>query len=914
MPLTPGGMLAHYRLVEKIGEGGMGVVYEALDTRLSRKVAIKILPDAFARDPQRLARFEREARLLASLSHPGIAAIHGIEEADGVRFLVLEMVAGETLQQRIARGPVPPPEAASMARAIAEGMEAAHERGVIHRDLKPANIKITPDGKVKLLDFGLAKALEAELISSSGSIAPTMTSDRSLEGMLIGTAAYMSPEQARGRPLDRRTDIWSFGAVLFEMLTGRQAFGGETVTDCLARILEREPDWGALPKPTPPRLAGLLRRCLQKDPGRRLRDIGDARLEIEEILGGAADDTPGGAGPAAPGTDRAGSGRAHARLVAMTILGAVLGAIAAVTATRLLNRAIPPAREIRLTSVARLTHDLGVSEWPTWSPDGSSIAFASDRGGDFEIYVRRVEGGQEINVTNDPGQDFQPSFSPDGETIAFVSTRSSRSGMIKIGATVGLEFRTYGGDLWTVPALGGQARRIAEDANDPAWNPDGRHLGYISGREEHRSILEVAAEGGPPKAILSEQQSAWEIHHLRYVPGGQWLSFETQPSSVWILPIAGGTPRLLFDGMSHVWDGTGRRIFYLSRNLEGGASLRMTGFDPATGTVRGEGATLGVLTGLLRDLAVSDDGRRLAVAEVDGSMNLSLLPLSADGSRPAGPEVILNSGQVIDRYPAFSPDGRRIAFTSDRLGPMDVWILDRDTGRQNRLRLPGQALASMSPQWLPDGRRLILLRAFELGVLAVWKVAVDGSEAEELLERSKAATIDLAVSNDGKRLAFSFRRDGFLQIDLLDLATKERRPLTTSASDKYVEDWSPDGRFIAYSCNEGGTLQTWRVDVATGREERLTSGTERMRHASYGPDGSLYVQPSHRNVGRIPGAGGPFVPVTAFPESSLFMEEPIVSPDGRFLAYSRSHGGASLWLLTIGTEVPGRTSGAGAAH
>jgi serine/threonine-protein kinase len=906
-------MLAHYRLVEKIGEGGMGVVYEALDTRLGRKVAIKILPDAFARDPQRLARFEREARVLASLSHPGIAAIHGIEEADGVRFLVLELVAGETLQQRIARGPVPAAEAASTARAIAEGMEAAHERGVIHRDLKPANIKITPDGKVKLLDFGLAKALEAELVSSSGSIAPTMTSDRSLEGMLIGTAAYMSPEQARGRPLDRRTDIWSFGAVLFEMLTGRQAFGGETVTDCLARILEREPDWSLLPKPTPPRITALLRRCLQKDPARRLRDIGDARLEIEEILSGTGETGAiGAASVEAPGTAGSGHGRAKFRLIAATVLASVLGAVAAVGATRLLNRAIPPPRETRLTSVARLTHDVGVSEWPTWSPDGSSIAFASDRGGDFDIYVRRVEGGQEVDITGDPGQDFQPAFSPDGETVAFVSTRSSRSGMIKIGANLGLEVRTYGGDLWTVPALGGQAHRVAEDANAPAWNPDGRHIAYISGREGHRSILEVAVDGGAPKAILPEEQSTWEINHLRYVPGGRWITIETQPSSVWILPVAGGVaPRHLLEGISHVWDASGGRIFYLVRNLEGGSSLRVTDFDAATGAVRGREETIGVFTGLLRDLAVSGNGRRLAVGEADGSMNLSLLPLSADGTRPVGPEVILNSGQVIDRYPSFSPDGRRIAYTSDRLGPMDVWILDRASGRQSRLRLPGQAPAATSPQWLSDGRRLVLVRAHEQGALSVWIVAVDGSAAEEILPRSSDLSIDIAVAGDGNRLAFSVRRDGFLQIDLLDLATRKRRPLTTSPSDKYVEDWSPDGRFIAFASNEGGMLQTWRVDITSGKEERLTSGNERMRHASYTPDGrTLYVQPSHRNLGRIPADGGAWVPVSVFPESSLFIEEPVVSPDGRFLVYSRSHGGASLWLLTIGTaEEPAAPGG-----
>jgi Tol biopolymer transport system component len=902
LPLTPGGMLAHYRLVEKIGEGGMGVVYEALDTRLSRKVAIKILPDAFARDPQRLARFEREARVLASLSHPGIAAIHGIEEADGVRFLVLELVAGETLQQRIARGPVPAGEAGSIARAIAEGLEAAHERGVIHRDLKPANIKITPEGKVKLLDFGLAKALEAELVSSSGSIAPTMTSDRSLEGMLIGTAAYMSPEQARGRPLDRRTDIWSFGAVLFEMLTGRQAFGGETVTDCLARILEREPDWSSLPKQAPPRLAALLRRCLRKDPALRLRDIGDARLELDEILSGVADTAAAGGAAGDPGAGAAGGRRSNTRLIVVTLFGSILGAVAAVGATRLLNRALPSRPETRITSVARLTHDLGLSEWPTWSPDGSSIAFASDRDGDFDIYVRRVEGGQEVNVTDDPGQDFQPAFSPDGESIAFVSTRSSRSGMIKIGATFGLEFRTFGGDLWTVPALGGQARRLAEDANAPAWNPDGRHIAYISGHEEHRSILEVPADGGSPKAILPGDRSQWEIIKIRYVPGGKWISFETQHSVVWIAPLDGSTaPKRLFDGTSHVWDSTGRRVLSIVRNVEGGASLRSATFDPDSGALVGREATLGVLTGLLRDLAVSADGRRLAIAEVEGSMNLSLLPLTPDGARPAGPEVILNNGQVIDRYPAFSRDGRRIAYTSDRLGSMDIWIYDRETGRQNRLQLPGRGLGANIPLWLPDGRRIILLRQLENGVYALWKVAVDGSSAEELVQASSDLYSGTALSNDGRTLALAVRRDGFLQIDVVDVTTRERKPLTTSPSDKFAEDWSPDDRSILYTSNEGGVVQIWRLDIASGKETKLTSGNERMRHSSYSPDGRfIYVQPSHRNVCRMPASGGAMVPVTTFPESSLFIEEPALSPDGRFLAYSRNHGGSSLWLLTIG--------------
>jgi serine/threonine protein kinase len=280
--VTPGQTLSHYRLVEKIGEGGMGVVWKADDTVLGRQVAVKILPDDLAHDAERLARFRQEARLLASLNHPNIAAIHGLEESDGVRYLVLELVPGQTLAERIARGPLPVDEALTVCRQIAEALEAAHETGIIHRDLKPANVKVTPDGKVKVLDFGLAKAFEAGPASEpiDVSLSPTLTNAGTMAGVILGTAAYMSPEQARGKPVDKRTDIWSFGCVMYEMLTGRQAFPGETVSDTIAGILAREPDWEALPAQTPVKIKDLLRRCLQKDLNRRLRDPWDARLEI----------------------------------------------------------------------------------------------------------------------------------------------------------------------------------------------------------------------------------------------------------------------------------------------------------------------------------------------------------------------------------------------------------------------------------------------------------------------------------------------------------------------------------------------------------------------------------------------------------------------------------------------------------
>ncbi|MCI0567843.1 MAG: serine/threonine protein kinase, partial [Acidobacteria bacterium] len=296
MPPGSGQMFAHYRLDEKIGEGGMGVVWKAIDTTLGRPVAIKILPEIFSEDPERLARFEREAKLLASLNHPNIAVIHGLHQAEGVHFLAMELVQGEDLAQRLQRGVMPVEEAIGVARQLAEALEAAHESGVVHRDLKPANIQITPDGQVKVLDFGLAKAFESDSASGSPSLSPTVTSAGTRAGLILGTAAYMSPEQARGRSVDRRADIWAFGCVLLEMLTARQTFGGETITDSMAAVLRAEPDWKALPPDTSPALRRLLRRCLAKDPKQRLRDIGEARILLEDVIKGVADE------PAAPAT------------------------------------------------------------------------------------------------------------------------------------------------------------------------------------------------------------------------------------------------------------------------------------------------------------------------------------------------------------------------------------------------------------------------------------------------------------------------------------------------------------------------------------------------------------------------------------------------------------------------------------
>jgi len=556
----------------------------------------------------------------------------------------------------------------------------------------------------------------------------------------------------------------------------------------------------------------------------------------------------------------------------------------------------------KLTSVARLTHAPEFSEWPTWSPDGNTIAFASNRGGNFEIYVRRVEGGQEIDVTNDSAQNIQPDFSPDGNKIVFVSTRSSRTGMIKIGSVFGPEIRTIGGDVWVVPALGGQSTLLARDGNFPVWHPNGTKVLYVSGPESHRSLMEVAAEGGTPRALLPRESSNWEIARDHYSPNGRWITFETFDRELFILSASGGTPRkLLSDVSSHVWDPSGNRIYYCSRELRGGTRLQSWDIDESNGTLKGSRGLLGILTGDLRDLAMSRDGGHLLASDVEGSLNLTRLPLTSTGDAPAGPEEVLSRGPVFDREPSVARDGRRIAYTSDRLGRDELHILHLDSGRIERIQFPDSDIGIDAPQWFPDGQRLAVLRRLADGRSSLWMVSADGSHAEELVTRSAIWGLEIPISLDGKTVVYPEKVGGYYQFFSLNLSTRQARQLTSGPSDKYSGSWSPDGRWLVYSSNASGMIQLWKMPANGGPPEQLTKGEERIHHVFYSPDGRwLYFQPNHLNFYRMPANGGVVHQVTHFQESGLFIEEPTISPDGRTLYYCRGNGSSSLWLLMVG--------------
>src|SRR5213593_514008 len=539
MALLTGSRLGAYEIISLIGSGGMGEVYRARDTRLKREVAIKVLPDEFSQDAERIARFKREAEVLASLNHSNIAAVYGLEKEGGTTAIVLELVDGETLAEIIARGPLAVGDALPIARQIADALETAHDRGVVHRDLKPANIKVTPEGKVKVLDFGLAKMLEPERAASSISVSPTlMSAYPTYAGVILGTAAYMSPEQARGKQVDRRTDIWAFGCVLFEMLTGKQAVeGGETISDAIASILKNEPDWNALPADTPVHIRALLRRCLQKDAQKRLPHIGIARLEIDEGPADVAIDT---AGPSAQPVV------ARWRRLAW-ILTAVSGFAVGVSVVLFLWRpwrTPPPAPLLRLSTEpgAEVSLAVGASTTLILSPDGNTLAFVGDKAGKRQLYVRRL--GQ-LQATPLAGTEdaTDPFFSPDGQWIAFFATSKLKKISVAGGAAVTLcdapndrggswgdddnivfSLNTPGVGLQRVFSGGGKVEPISKTAEGEGIHgwlqvlPGARAIIYTaslpSGRRNDANTVVQPLPAGVPKVVQSDGYDA------RYLPSG----------------------------------------------------------------------------------------------------------------------------------------------------------------------------------------------------------------------------------------------------------------------------------------------------------------------------------------------------------------------------------------------------------
>jgi Tol biopolymer transport system component len=782
-----GASLLHYRVTAALGAGGMGEVYRATDTRLGRDVAIKVLPAEVAQDEERLTRFEREAKLLASLNHSSIAHVYGFESAslpDGsaAYFLAMELVPGEDLAERLKRGPVPVDEALAFARQIAEALEEAHAKGIVHRDLKPANVKITPDGKVKVLDFGLAKAFAGDAASgSSGDLSqsPTLAHTGTQAGLILGTAAYMSPEQARGRAVDKRADIWAFGVVLFEMLTARRPFGGETVSELLAAVIKDEPAWEVLPAALPVAAAGVLRRCLIKDPARRLHDIADARLLLEDV----------GLEPGAPRPTPARAPRwreAAAWLLAL----AGIGAAAALAWLRPASRPDEALTHFAVTLPSG--QSLAFLDMPALalSPDGRTLAFmVSGAAGQTMMHLRAFDRPEARPIPGTEGGSA-PFFSPDGLSLGFFADRR----------------------LKVTSLAGGAARTVADAPNGRggAWGTDGTILfvpAYDTG------LWRVAATGGVPQPVVSPETDKGERTYRwpELLPGGRAVLFtvgsldspnDYDGARLVAYSLAARERRVVVEGANMarfvapgtlVYSRAGVLFavrFDASRlEVVGQATPVLEGVagDPSSGATHFALATDGTLA-VVRGSGSKVD-RRLTIIDRRGVA--TQLPLAARGFR----------------HPRFSPDGTRLAFsvssTATGIGTdADVWVYSLSSGSLNRLTFDGSAY----PAWTPDGKRLTYMR----GDQAVLTKPADGAGAEELLAAPGTdALLPGSWSADGRTLALS-RVASAREILLLSPGNGPRLFETEASAPAF----SPDGRFIAYQSPAAGNASVFVRSVA----------------------------------------------------------------------------------------------------
>ena len=868
MTLAAGTRLGGYEIGDQIGKGGMGEVYRARDLKLGRDVAIKVLPDAFARDQERLARFEREARTLAALNHPNIAIIHGLE--DGVvKALVMELVEGPTLADRIVHGPVPPSEVLSIARQIVDALDAAHERGIVHRDLKPANIKVTPEGVVKVLDFGLAKAAEDPVHDVTQS--PTLTAVHTRDGVILGSAAYMSPEQARGAMVDKRSDIWAFGCVLYEMLTGRAVFGKDTLSDTLVAILDREPEWTALPSNTPAAMQALMRRCLEKDQRRRLRDIGDARSDLDAPSPVAAKTVPA----------------EHSRpllpwLIAAVLLSALAGTSWAWWST---SRAPAPVAAPSFTRMLRVTSGPAREFGPVISPDGKWVAYLSNEGGTQNVWVKFLAGGEAVNLTGALGFDISASaaiggleVSPDGSRLAVMARPRGSS----------TNFATY-----EIPApLPGAPRALL----DPGflgmrWSPDGTRITFIRAGSTAGDAVWVADGDGTNRRELVPASGGMHMHWLSWARDGfiyymrpVMAGFNTAQTEIQRVAEKGGSPEpvvttlkramfpLLLPGGGLVysadangvdlgmWWRSGNTVMPLTFGLGDYAEPRVsadgrvlvaTRYENYQALVRVE--TSGPQTGRITSLTSGFGGdldphagpaatRVVFSSSRAGGRHLWTANLDGTDVRP------LTSGTAHDDRPALSPDGQTVAFVSDRSGQLAIWLIAAAGGSPRKL-VNASPVSSLS--WSRDGTTIVY--AASAGTWpGLWSVTVADGQVRQI--PTPGAVGEPIWSPTSDRIAYlepATTGPSFVGLSFIapngdpQSAKALKAPAISSGFANGIATWSPDGRRLAIAAqNTNAATSIWLADpdarMPFTKLVELPTGP-RIRGITWTSDGALII-------------------------------------------------------------------------
>jgi serine/threonine protein kinase/Tol biopolymer transport system component len=861
MSLMPGTRLGAYEIVAAIGAGGMGEVYRARDPKLNRDVAIKVLPEVFASDPDRLARFEREARAIATLSHPNILSIHEFGSAGRTTFAVMELLDGETLRQRLSGGPLGARKALDYAAQVAKGLAAAHEKGIVHRDLKPDNVFVTTDGHVKLLDFGLARHF-APVFSEADRTVSVGTDP----GVVMGTPGYMSPEQVRGLPtIDHRSDIFSFGAVLYEMLSGRRAFSRDSAAETMTAILKEDPpELTESGRGIPPAVDRLVRHCLEKRPDERFQSARDLAFAIQDAESGAA-----------PAVAKASPKKRRTAVMLPAVAGAAVLAFVAGRWTT----STSPSPEWQRAEFRAVTTTQEAELWPNLAPDGKSVVYSSAVGGNMDIYAQRIGGHNRTNLTKDsPDIDDQPAFSPDGSRVAFHSTRG-------------------GGGIFVMGATGESVRRVSDFGYNPAWSPDSRFIvvsdtTFIVPQSRPRAgkLWVISVEDGSRRELPTGDalQPSWSPSGTRIA---YWGVIDGGQRDIWTIAADGSAEpvRVTNDAAldwNPVWAPDGRSVYFAS-DRTGTMNIARILVDERTGRASGSPEAVTAPAGSAGALSFSRDGNTLLYGTEHFATTLYAASFDSSRRQLAGsPQVVLEGAQEID-YIDVSPDGEWIAFGSKERQE-DLFVIRRDGSGLRQLT--DDVHRDRGPRWSPDGSRLAFYSS-RLGPYTIWSIRPDGSRLEPVTRVEDGTLVRPAWAPDGRRLTARTEGGRPALINLERPPGARLQPLNGLPEWTFVpQAWSPDGRFIA-GAHEGGpgsdrilvfsldgtlhstnaaAAQVWEgslVWLADSRHLLFTTHESGIRILDTADGTTREVLPRPRGLGEIPAvAKGLNSPVLAFVE------------------------------------------------
>jgi eukaryotic-like serine/threonine-protein kinase len=880
-----GQTISHYRIVEKIGGGGMGVVYKAEDVSLHRFVALKFLPDDVANDPQALSRFQREAQAASALNHPNICTIYEIGHQHGQPFIVMEFLDGMTLKARIAGKPLDAETTLSLGSDIADALDAAHAASIVHRDIKPANIFVTKRGHAKVLDFGLAKlSLRSQPVSNG---APTLETEEHLTspGSTLGTVAYMSPEQVRGKELDPRTDLFSFGAVLYEMATGMMPFRGDTSGLLFEAILNRVPVAPVRLNPElPPRLEEIINKALEKDRNLRYQHASDIRTDLQRLKR----DTES----APVEVEQLATPR---RWSPWRILTAACG-VAVIALFFVIGARWKGSGTALHTTLSQVTFAGGVEEYPAWSPDGKALLYAGEVGKSRKIFRKDLASGQDSQLTHGDFDEVQPTWSPDGRQVAFVRARQPGA-KLQPGDVFG-EFQDA--DVWVLDLASGEESKLVENAFNPTFSPDGQRIAVDASWAGPRRIWLLDRRGHNPQQVTTDISE--EVAHVApaWSPDGKKIVFQNLVRTKFDIRVVNLDSKQMswltndfFTNIRPSWSSSARFI-YFSSYRSGGINIWRAPVN-ADGTLNGSLQQVTTGAGQDVEVAVSPDGKRLAYATLRQNADIWRLPVSPQTGLTNGtPEAVISTTRE-DSRGAWSPDGNMVAFNSDRAGDMNIWLFT--LADSNTRQLTTGHGGDFQPNWSPDEKRIAFFSS-RSGSPNIWEVEV-GSGLLKRLTSNSGVNVNPFYSSDGKLIAYQSDQSGRLEVWVMGADGSSQRRLTNVGVTGHFMRWTADGTGIFFRCTCGGKPATMKVSLSGG-DPRPFAEMMGGSHISFSPDRTRIMDVvSHRVLWVSPVSGGKPERVYEFPDADVRIDYPVWSPDGKWVMFDRFRPqGGDIWAMS----------------